>query len=232
MLDDQAVAQYLRENPEFFVRHGKLLAELRLPHRSGAAISLIERQVSLLREQNQRYQYQLQELIEIARDNDRLNEHMQSLSLRFMESDDINEALVLLNLALCNDFSADAVTLFVMMDEDQLLLQRDGLDPLEVICLGRHVVLRGFEDVVATGEPRCGQFDHDQRDALFGAHANIISSAVVIPLYYGSFDGQQPLGLLAIGSQQQDRYHAEMGTIFLKYLAELLSRRLRSYYRA
>jgi len=229
ILDEATVAQYLREHPDFFAQHGALLAELRLPHQSGSAISLVERQIAVLREQNQRYQHQLQELIHIARDNDRLNEHLQSLTLRFMENEDINEVLVLLNLALCNDFSADAVTLFLMMDEDQLPLQREGMEPLELICLGRGADISGFEQILTGGEPCCGHFDDDQRDALFGANANIVASAVLLPLYSSQATGQKPLGLLAIGSQQQDRYHAEMGTVFLKYLAEILSRRLWPY---
>jgi hypothetical protein len=228
-LDEQSVEQFLREHPDFFTRHNSLLAELRLPHQSGTAISLVERQMSILREQNQRYQHQLQELIHIARDNDRLNEHLQTLTLRFMENEDINDVLVLLNLALCNDFSADAVTLFLMLDDDQLPLPRENMEPLELICLGQDAQIRGFEHILAAGEPYCGKIDHDQRDALFGVHADIVASAVVLPLYGNLTGGKQPLGLLAIGSQQQDRYHAGMGTMFLKYLAELLSRRLWPY---
>lgn len=228
-LDEPAVEQYLRTHTDFFTRHSSLLAELRLPHKSGKAISLVERQISVLREQNQRYHQQLQELIHIARDNDRLNEHLQSLTLRFMEKDDINEVLVLLNLALCNDFSADTVTLFLMMDDNQIPLPREEMEPLELICLGKGAEIRGFEQILAAGEPHCGQLDQDQCDALFGVHAGSVASAVVLPLYSSLATGRHPLGLLAIGSQQQDRYHAGMGTMFLKYLAELLSRRLWPY---
>jgi len=228
-LDELSIARYLRQHPDFFVRHGGLLTELHLPHKTGKAISLVERQITALREQNQRYQQQLQELIQIARDNDRLNEHLQSLSLRFMEKDDIHEVLVMLNLALCNDFSADVVTLFLMMDDDQLPLPHEDMEPLELICLGQAAEIRGFEQILAAGEPHCGQFDQDQIDALFGVHAGSVASAVILPLYGSDESGRHPLGLLAIGSQQQDRYHTGMGTMFLKYLAELLSRRLWPY---
>jgi len=228
-LDETTVVQFLRNDPEFFGRNSKLLSELELPHRHGGTISLVERQIALLREQNQRYQLQLKELIQIARDNDRLNEHLQSLTLRFFETDDINEILVLLNLALCNDFSADALTLFLMMDQDHLAVRRESMEPLEIVYLGQGSEIAGFEKVLADGEPFCGQFDDDQRDALFSIHADIVGSAVLIPLYTSLAAGHKPLGLLAIGSQQADRFHADMGTVFLKYLAELLSRRLWPY---
>jgi uncharacterized protein YigA (DUF484 family) len=225
-VDETAVAQFLRNNPEFFHDNGKLLSELKLPHKHGGTVSLVERQIAVLREQNQRYQSQLRELVQIARDNDRLNEHIQSLTLRFIETDDINEILVLLNLALCNDFSADAVTLFLMMDEGHLALRRETMEPLEVVYLGQGSEICGFENVISDGEPCCGQFDADQRDTLFGSHADSVGSAVLLPLYTSLASGRKPLGLLAIGSQQAERFHAAMGTVFLKYLAELLSRRL------
>lgn len=228
-IDVQTVVQYLREHPEFFVGQGELLAELKLPHKVGSAISLVERQIAVLREQNTRYQYQLKDLIQIARDNDRLNEHLQALTLKFFEQDDINQVLILLNLALCNDFSADAVTLFLMMDEGRLPLNKETMEPLEVVYLGRSGGISGFEAIIADGQPYCGQFDHEQRDAIFGVHADIAASAVILPMYGNLAHGNKPIGLLAIGSQQPDRYHANMGTVFLKYLAELLSRTLWPY---
>lgn len=225
-IDEATVSRFLRDNPDFFTRNTKLLSELKLPHQHNGAISLVERQITVLREQSLRYQAQLKELIQIARDNDRLNERMQSLTLRFIETNDINEVLVLLNLALCNDFAADAVTLFLMLDEGHLPLQRATMEPLEVVYLGRGSEICGFEKIMAAGEPHCGQFNHDQRDALFGVHADSVGSAVLLPLYTSLANGHKPLGLLAIGSQQAGRFHTGMGTLFLKYLAELLSRQL------
>jgi uncharacterized protein YigA (DUF484 family) len=231
-IDDASIAQFLRDNPEFFVRNSALLSELQLPHQHEGVVSLVERQITVLREQNYRLQAQLKQLVQIARDNDRLNEHMQSLTLRFIESEDINEILVLLNLALCNEFSADAVTLFLMMDEGHLSIRRETMEPLEVVYLGQVSEIAGFEKIIAEGEPYCGQFDHDQRDALFSINADIVGSAVLLPLYTSLAAGHKPLGLLAIGSQQPDRFHADMGTVFLKYLAELLSRCLWPYAQA
>ena len=49
--EEETVARYLQLNPDFFERHQPLLARLRLPHaRTGATISLVERQVEVLRE--------------------------------------------------------------------------------------------------------------------------------------------------------------------------------------
>ncbi len=47
------VAEYLRSHPDFFERHSGLLLGLKLPHPTGAgAVSLMERQVAVLRQHN------------------------------------------------------------------------------------------------------------------------------------------------------------------------------------
>ena len=61
---DAPIAEYLRQNPEFFVRNEALLATLRLPHvRGGGAVSLVERQVEVLREKSQALESRLAEQI-------------------------------------------------------------------------------------------------------------------------------------------------------------------------
>ena len=51
-LDENEVADFLRTHPDFFERHLALLTELVVPHSSrGGAVSLLERQVGVLRDQ-------------------------------------------------------------------------------------------------------------------------------------------------------------------------------------
>ena len=50
--DEERIERYLSLNPDFFERHQPLLARMRLPHmRTGSTVSLVERQVEVLREQ-------------------------------------------------------------------------------------------------------------------------------------------------------------------------------------
>jgi hypothetical protein len=69
-IEEEALAEYLQMNPEFFERHAGLLTKLKLTHNRGAAtVSLIERQVAALRDKNQSLEARLRELIEVARSN-------------------------------------------------------------------------------------------------------------------------------------------------------------------
>jgi len=42
---EESVTDYLVRHPEFFESHGEVLAKLKVPHPTGRAVSLIERQV-------------------------------------------------------------------------------------------------------------------------------------------------------------------------------------------
>ena len=93
ILDDELVADYLRRHPDFFMQQADLLAELRVPHARGSTVSLVERQMSLLRERSLDLQQRMQRLVEVARDNDRLFELTRQLTLDLLDADSL-ESLV------------------------------------------------------------------------------------------------------------------------------------------
>lgn len=213
--DETAVGNYLRSNPDFFVRNEALLAHLRLPHaRGSAAVSLVERQVELLREKTQGLESRLSELIGIARANDELADRIHRFTRRLMSARTRREAVAQLEKSLREDFEAFHSTLVLFGDAAA------GLEP------GRFVVavergdprLAGFETLLASGKPRCGQARDTQREFLFGAESAAVASLALVPL-----GGSLPTGLLAIGSPERDRFHPGMATEFLARMAELIS---------
>jgi uncharacterized protein YigA (DUF484 family) len=231
-IDEQVVANYLRQNPEFFVSNTSLLADLSLPHKTGAAVSLIERQVDVLRDQNRRYRNQLQELIQIARDNDGLIEQLQHLTLSLLDVDELNEIFEVLYNCLHKDFHADAVTIQLFADPVHLALDASRTEHLDVEFIRPHDShMTMFRNIIAKGQPVCGKLKGEQLDYLFGNKSDDIGSATLLPL---STQGSRnkailPLGMIAIGSYEADRFHIGMGTVFLKYLAELIDRKLRAH---
>ena len=68
-LDDEQIVDYLRAEPDFFKRHPNLLSELNLPHDTGQAVSLIERQVAILRERNMQMRRRMNELLQTGKDH-------------------------------------------------------------------------------------------------------------------------------------------------------------------
>ena len=110
-LEEKSVADYLRENPEFFQNNPSLLAALQIPHAVGPAVSLVEHQVKVLRDQNSQLKRKLMDLVHVARDNNRLNERMHQLTLGLITAHTLEALLDTLRENLLMEFKADTVTL-------------------------------------------------------------------------------------------------------------------------
>ena len=61
-VSDKEVEKFLKQHPDFFEKHTQLLTELKVPHVTGGAVSLVERQVDVLRKQNRKLQKQLDDI--------------------------------------------------------------------------------------------------------------------------------------------------------------------------
>jgi len=216
-LPEDAVATYLQHNPDFFERHTPLLAKLKLPHSRGAStISLVERQVLVLREKNEKLETHLQELISVARANDTLANKIHRLSCRLIRARTAEAVLDTLESSLREDFGAS----------EWLILLAPGKTSGFTALSNRHLrlieptapELKMFETLFESGKPRCGQIRDSQRDFLFGAGTIEIGSAALVPL------GPQPAaGLLAVGSPDAERFHPTMSTEFLARIGNLVS---------
>src|SRR6201985_2003292 len=79
--EEESIAGSLRQHPDFFERHHALLARLRLPHaRGGSTISLVERQIEVLREKHASVEAQLAEFVRVARANDALADKLHKFT--------------------------------------------------------------------------------------------------------------------------------------------------------
>ncbi len=211
-LEEKTVADYLRDNPEFFQNNPSLLATLHIPHTCGTAVSLIEHQVKVLRDQNHQLKRKLMDLVHVARDNNRLNERMHQLTLGLVTSGTLEALLDTLREHLQGEFNADTVTLR-LAGLSEARARECGVDPFN----REAAEVEHFESFYKTCRPQCGRFKREQMAFLFGDQAPAVESAAIIPL--GKKGGT---GLLAIGSQEGNRFHPGMGTLFLTHLGELL----------
>jgi uncharacterized protein YigA (DUF484 family) len=214
--DEQVVAQYLQRNPDFFERHPQLLARMRLQHpRNAATVSLIERQVEVLREKQQSQEQKLAEFVQVARANNLLAEKVHRFTRRLLRTTSRAQALTEIESSLREDFEAFTAVL--------LLAGTPATAPENSTRFLIHVnaedaAYRSFEALFAAGKPRCGQIRDSQREFLFGTEAPGIGSVALIPL-----GGQSATGLLALGSVDRERFHPGMSTEFLARMGELVT---------
>ncbi len=224
-VDEQAVVKYLRTHPDFFAGQPHLLAELALPHETGVATSLIERQVSILRHHNHQYRQQLQDLVQIAHDNEQLIQRLQQLTLSLLDTDQLPDMIALLQSSLQADFHADAAVLYLAgVAHRPAEISNDNFIRL-IHHTGAGDIPRELRKILASTKPCCGKFKAGLLDCLFTDEGQHIATAALLPLHFGpTTNGAQ--GLLAIGSHDDKRFHAEMGTQYLQFMAELISRKL------
>lgn len=213
-IQDGAVVEYLRKHPDFFERYPDLLLDLEVPHPSGVAISLVERQQKLLRAEVARYRKQLGEFIAVAKENEQVNQRLHRLTLALVEAGTLEEALTIIQDGLHDDFLADAVELRLFSQEelDDRLARSTGEGAASTL-----------QELFERGRPLCGRLQRQQMKHIFGSQAEEIRSAAVIPLQTKGVSG-----LLAIGSHNEDRFHPAKGTEFLTRLGDLVSRKLQA----
>lgn len=209
----EIVAKYLRKYPDFLIKNPEVLESIELPHESGSAVSLIEKQVKRLREQNGKLNKQLRQLVRVASENEHLMTRLHELTLELMGIEDIGQFFDRLSEALKDEFNADIlnVTLFerkVQANEGTpvYFMRRDEPD------------LQQFQSQLDKGETTCGRLKDSKLEFLFGSRANWVQSTALVPL------GEE--GLMAIGSSDPARFYPGMGTLFLDLLASVVTRRL------
>lgn len=219
---EKRVIEYLRSHPDFFAHHVQLLAELTVPHASGEAVSLIERQVSVLRDQNRQLRRELMDLVQVARDNDRLNDRVRRLTLGLMQAQGMHRILQALHASLGSDFDADAVALCLFAPMADGPPEGDHGVELQVLSPDDESLV-AFKSVIEEGKPVCGRLRPVQVHTLFPDAASEVSSLAVIPL---TLEGSPCLGLLAVGSFEAERFHPAMGTLFLSHIGAITTQAL------
>jgi len=208
-LEAMDVAEYLRQHPRFLEHFPDVATELVMPRENGPAASLAAYQLEALRARNRELNERLAELVAIAGDNEQLMVRVHTLTVGLLRDDNLSDVLKSFVGALNEDFHSDLV---------RVVLFRDGADLPRadwLICVpeGKQA-LPAFTDFLARGEPACGRLAQAKLERLFGNDAGKVQSAALLKI------GSE--GMLAIGSNDPNRFHPGIGTLFLKLIAQAL----------
>lgn len=213
-----AVAAYLRANPDFLLRFPELLETLELQHASGSAVSLIERQVEILRGRSQRLEDRLGTLLEAARDNERRASSVHRLARVLIRAPTLASAILGLQTSMREDFGIDEVFVGIVGP----LLKHTNIDGLVRIEMDGPIA-RSFDNFFRTKLIECGPLTEAQARLLFPKAAALPRSAAVIPL-----EKEKNLGMLVLGSADPDRFQPRQGRLFLEMTAELVAAAVRA----
>lgn len=206
------VALYLQQNPDFFDSNADLLAHLSVSHPvDGRAISLPERQLHALREKIRQLEVKFAELLRFGEENDEIGEKVHRLALALIEAEDFESIRQAIHFHLLEDFAVPHVALRVWNS----VLTRDGAEFNPV-----SEDLRFFAGDLRN--PYCGAPHNDEVMSWFGESAGHIRSVALMPLRRDT----QVFGLLALGSEEAERFYPEMGTLYLGRIGDMVGQAL------
>ena len=213
LADELQLISLLKEHGDILQRHPDLLADLEVPHQTAGAVSLIERQVGVLRDKLKLGESHLVELMEIARSNDHLANSRHRIAINLLGAHDLIDVTSVVLDELKNELKAEFADIKLFSDNAGLLEKHPNL-----FVATNTQELNQFSTMLKQKIPVCGRSSAGQNQFLFGNKAVDIQSAAVIPLVAGA-----DLGLLGLGSRETDRFQTSMGTEFLTQVGELVS---------
>ncbi len=215
--DEETVAHFLSQHPDFFERHPALLAQLKVPHARGdsSTVSLVERQVDILRERSKDIELRLTTLLDNGRTNDGLATKIHGLAKRLIKAQSAQARLSVIEAALREDFAAHEFVIVLTAPSKELkaLKERylkilDAADP----------ALQSFDTLFTAGKPRCGRIRDSQREFLFPNDATSVGSVALVPM-----GTRTKPALLAIASVNADHFNPAMSTDFLSRIGDLIA---------
>jgi len=218
-LSDDTVANFLTNNPDFFHRNPTILAEMSLPHNSGNATSLIERQVAILRERGIQTRHKLGELIEAAKENDNLLNTTQSLVIDLINAGSLNNIFTLLQSELHKKFAVESASVILISDTDtqnqysiDATFFQDTNDAEEKIS-----------GIVNNNQSLCGSLRETEAAFIFNDTQYAIGSAAIASKKIERSTGADIIVMLAVAHHNADHYNSDTGTLFLDYLCDILT---------
>jgi len=212
-LTAEQIANYLTTNPNFFDDQDDLLAGIQVNHSDGDTISLVERQVRVLRERNEQLETRLEGFVTAARQNDEVLQRLHRLTLELAGHATLTELLEALRIKLHGDFAIPQLE-FILLDgltQDDPGLAARAFAPDDQ-------ALAAFSAIIAGEGAICGRLGKERHHFLFGDRAAAIRSAAVLALRADD----ETLGLLALGSDDETRFDPTGGVEILNRLGELI----------
>ncbi len=213
-LSPAEVAAYLKNNPEFFLKFESLLGDMQLPQSSGSAVSLVERQVSILRQEASDAKARLDEYVESARKNNEIFDKSRNLILGMMEADNADQFFAALETSFRDDFQSSAYHLIVFSDT-----------PHQINHFSTTVSEMAAKDYIGgllrAKQPTLGVLRQSEQDFLFRHQSSQVRSAAVL-----SVRKNRQIAMLALGSEDVNYFQPGMGTLFLGFIADALAKLL------
>lgn len=201
------VAHYLKDHPDFFNQYAEMLALISIPDpHGGRAVSITERQMSALRDQVKRLENKLTELIRFGEENDVISSKAHRLALALAGASDTGSVLRALYAHLGGDFAVPHVAVRLW-----------GVPGNAAAPEFTPMSAAAHEFAESLQHPYCGAGGGPDVQGWFGERGSHVRSLALVALRSDS----TTFGLLALGSEEPQRFYPEMGTLYLDRMGEI-----------
>lgn len=207
----EQVKDYLRSHPDFFEQHATLLTEITLPSPHGiGVISLAERQQLAQRDKIRVLEAMLAQMIAHAEENDATSEKVHQFSINLLNQQSFGALQQRIAETLQLNFAVTQSLIRLWVKPSNNAIAQDVVFTL---------VTEEFNAwVMALTQPHCGIKPTIAGDLLNGR----LQSFAFIPLSKKAAN-QRPFGVLILGAEDQQRFKADMGTLYLERIGELVA---------
>jgi uncharacterized protein YigA (DUF484 family) len=209
--NEQLVRDYLAHNPYFFEQNPDIFEAINISHDSGKAISLVERQVNLIRERNKELSTQIEYILSAAKENEVLMEKTKRLVLNLVQATDLNTLIKALNVSLKSDFSTEFFSLTLI--DNGLISSNTSAN-----IVSKTDAEENIGAIITAKKAVCGIRNPKEIALLFDTQADSIGSVIALPL-----KNNVTFGILALGHSDSDFYSNNIGTVFIDYIGDLLN---------
>ena len=209
--EQEWVRDYLTKNPDFFEQNPDIFEVINISHDSGKAISLVERQIGIMRERNSEMITQIDQMQAAAKENALLMEKTNRLVLNLIQANDLNSLSKALTVSLKSDFSTEFFSLTLINDDPAVTKNAvNFISESEAKSIIGHIL--------SAKKAICGKRKYEEISLLFGNQVGEIGSVLALPLR-----ATNTFGVLALGHSDPEFYTKEIGTVFIDYIGDLLS---------
>ena len=117
-INDETVREYLKNHDDFLQRYPDMLDFLHVSHASGSAVSLVEKQVSVMRERSTELRQRLKALSANAKDNDALFEKTRTLVLKLLDANSVEALYSTFITSMAADFNVEHASMILYAKND------------------------------------------------------------------------------------------------------------------
>ena len=214
-ISESQVVKYLNDNPDFFLKNPDSLEDLDIKHESGEAVSLIEKQVEIIKKKSLLANSKLSEFLTNAEFNQKLFIKVQKLILIILKAKKIDNLSDQVELFFKKEFGTEKCKLFFFTQEELYDLSAEKI-------ISPEIATPLFSDIFKKNSIYLGGLKSELSALVFGSKAMIEEGAIC------KFSSDKIAGTLALGSSKKGKFSKDSETLFLEFVLAVLSHKIDS----